>query len=444
MLIILTFIIRKNIMTKTYKNPETIGLHAGWRKDENTNSVAVPIHQTTSYEFDSTEHAANLFGLSELGNIYSRIMNPTCDVLENRLAALEGGVMALAVSSGQAASAYAIQNIAKNGDNIVASSHLYGGTYNQFKNVFSDMGIEVRFVDPSDPNNFLKQTDEKTRAYYGEILPNPSFEVFPIQEVADLGRPLGIPLIVDNTAAPIICKPIEHGAAIVIHSTTKFIGGHGTSIGGIIIDSGNFDWESAGQERQPALNTPDPSYGGAVWVEAVKPLGPIAYLLKARVTLLRDMGAAMSPFNAFMFIQGLETLSLRIREHSKNAEKVAQFLSSHPSVEKVIYPSVQSGTAKERAVKYLKGGNGALMGVELKGGVESGKKFIDSLELLYHVANIGDSKSLAIHPASTTHSQLSPEEQLAAGVTPGFVRLSIGIEHIDDIIADISQSLEQI
>ena len=431
-------------MTKTYKNPETIGLHAGWRKDENTNSVAVPIHQTTSYEFDSTEHAANLFGLSELGNIYSRIMNPTCDVLENRLAALEGGVMALAVSSGQAASAYAIQNIAKNGDNIVASSHLYGGTYNQFKNVFSDMGIEVRFVDPSDPNNFLKQTDEKTRAYYGEILPNPSFEVFPIQEVADLGRPLGIPLIVDNTAAPIICKPIEHGAAIVIHSTTKFIGGHGTSIGGIIIDSGNFDWESAGQERQPALNTPDPSYGGAVWVEAVKPLGPIAYLLKARVTLLRDMGAAMSPFNAFMFIQGLETLSLRIREHSKNAEKVAQFLSSHPSVEKVIYPSVQSGTAKERAEKYLKGGNGALMGVELKGGVESGKKFIDSLELLYHVANIGDSKSLAIHPASTTHSQLSPEEQLAAGVTPGFVRLSIGIEHIDDIIDDISQSLEQI
>ena len=431
-------------MTKIYKNPETIGLHAGWRKDENTNSVAVPIHQTTSYEFDSTEHAANLFGLSELGNIYSRIMNPTCDVLENRLAALEGGVMALAVSSGQAASAYAIQNLAKNGDNIVASSHLYGGTYNQFKNVFNDMGIEVKFVDPSDPNNFLKQTDDKTRAYYGEILPNPSFEVFPIQEVADLGRPLGIPLIVDNTAAPIICKPIEHGAAVVIHSTTKFIGGHGTSIGGIIIDSGNFDWESAGADRQPALNTPDPSYGGAVWVEAVKPLGPIAYLLKARVTLLRDMGAAMSPFNAFMFIQGLETLSLRIREHSKNAEKVAQFLSSHEAVERVIYPSVQTGTAKERAEKYLKGGNGALMGVELKGGVESGKKFIDSLELLYHVANIGDSKSLAIHPASTTHSQLSPEEQLAAGVTPGFVRLSIGIEHIDDIIEDINQSLEKI
>ncbi|MFL2716674.1 MAG: O-acetylhomoserine aminocarboxypropyltransferase/cysteine synthase family protein [Gammaproteobacteria bacterium] len=431
-------------MTKSYTNPATIGLHAGWRKDENTNSVAVPIHQTTSYQFDNTDHAANLFGLSELGNIYSRIMNPTCDVLENRLAAIEGGVMALAVSSGQAASAYAIQNIAKSGDNIVASSHLYGGTYNQFKNTFADMGIEVRFVDPADPQNFLNATDDKTRAYYGEVLPNPSFEVFPIQEVADIGRPLGIPLIVDNTAAPIICKPIEHGAAVVIHSTTKFIGGHGTSIGGIIIDSGNFDWESAGPERQPALNTPDPSYGGAVWVEAVKPLGPIAYVLKARVTLLRDMGAAMSPFNAFMFIQGLETLSLRIREHSANAEKVAAFLESHDAVERVIYPSVQEGVAKERAEKYLNGGNGALMGFELKGGLEAGKKFIDSLELLYHVANIGDSRSLAIHPASTTHSQLSPEEQLSTGVTPGFVRLSIGIEHIDDIIDDIKQSLENI
>ena len=431
-------------MTKSYTNPATIGLHAGWRKDENTNSVAVPIHQTTSYQFDNTDHAANLFGLSELGNIYSRIMNPTCDVLENRLAAIEGGVMALAVSSGQAASAYAIQNIAKSGDNIVASSHLYGGTYNQFKNTFNDMGIEVRFVDPADPQNFLNATDDKTRAYYGEVLPNPSFEVFPIQEVADIGRPLGIPLIVDNTAAPIICKPIDHGAAVVIHSTTKFIGGHGTSIGGIIIDSGNFDWESAGPERQPALNTPDPSYGGAVWVEAVKPLGPIAYVLKARVTLLRDMGAAMSPFNAFMFIQGLETLSLRIREHSANAEKVAAFLESHDTVERVIYPSVQEGVAKERAEKYLNGGNGALMGFELKGGLEAGKKFIDSLELLYHVANIGDSRSLAIHPASTTHSQLSPEEQLSTGVTPGFVRLSIGIEHIDDIIDDIKQSLENI
>ena len=431
-------------MTKSYTNPATIGLHAGWRKDENTNSVAVPIHQTTSYQFDNTDHAANLFGLSELGNIYSRIMNPTCDVLENRLAAIEGGVMALAVSSGQAASAYAIQNIAKSGDNIVASSHLYGGTYNQFKNTFSDMGIEVRFVDPADPQNFLNATDDKTRAYYGEVLPNPSFEVFPIQEVADIGRPLGIPLIVDNTAAPIICKPIEHGAAVVIHSTTKFIGGHGTSIGGIIIDSGNFDWESAGAERQPALNTPDPSYGGAVWVEAVKPLGPIAYVLKARVTLLRDMGAAMSPFNAFMFIQGLETLSLRIREHSANAEKVAAFLESHDAVERVIYPSVQEGVAKERAEKYLNGGNGPMVGIEIKGGIDAGKKFIESLKMFYHVANIGDARSLAIHPASTTHSQLNEKELAASGVTQSYVRLCIGLEHIDDIIDDIKQSLENI
>ncbi|NCW11081.1 MAG: bifunctional O-acetylhomoserine aminocarboxypropyltransferase/cysteine synthase [Proteobacteria bacterium] len=389
-------------MSKTYTNPETIGLHAGWRKDDNTNSVAVPIHQTTSYQFDNTDHAANLFALSELGNIYSRIMNPTCAVLEDRIAALEGGVGALAVASGQAASAYAIQNIAKNGDNIVASSHLYGGTYNQFKNVFSDMGIEVRFVDPADPQNFANATDDKTRAYYGEVLPNPSFEVFPISEVAEIGRPLGIPLIVDNTAAPVICKPFDHGAAVVIHSTTKFIGGHGTSIGGIIVDSGNFDWE-AFPERQPALNNPDP-----------------------------------------LFIQGLETLALRMREHSSNAEKVADYLSNHESVERVGYPSKMDGYAKERADKYLTKGNGALMGFEIKGGVEAGKKFIDALEMVYHVANIGDSRSLAIHPASTTHSQLNEEELLSAGVTPGYVRLSIGLEHVDDIIADFEQALAKI
>ena len=393
-------------MSKNYTNPETIGLHAGWRKDENTNSVAVPIHQTTSYQFDDCDHAANLFALSELGNIYSRIMNPTVAVLEDRIAALEGGVGALAVASGQAASTVAIQNLATNGDNIVASAHLYGGTFNLFKNVFSDMGIEVRFVDPSDPENFLKATDENTRAYYGEVLPNPSFEVFPIAEVAALGKPLGIPLIVDNTAAPVICKPFDHGAAISMHSTTKYIGGHGTSIGGIIVDSGNFDWE-AHPERQPALNNPDPSYGGAVWTEAVKPLGPIAYILKARTTILRDMGAAMSPFNAFMFIQGLETLALRIREHSKNADEIAKFLMSHPKVERVSHPSVASDTAKERADKYLSGGCGGLMGFEIKGGIEAGKQFINSLEMFYHVANIGDSRSLAIHPASTTHSQLN-------------------------------------
>ena len=430
-------------MSKNYTNPETIGLHAGWRKDENTNSVAVPIHQTTSYQFDDCDHAANLFALSELGNIYSRIMNPTVAVLEDRIAALEGGVGALAVASGQAASTVAIQNLASNGDNIVASAHLYGGTFNLFKNVFSDMGIEVRFVDPTDPENFLKATDENTRAYYGEVLPNPSFEVFPIAEVAALGKPLGIPLIVDNTAAPVICKPFDHGAAISMHSTTKYIGGHGTSIGGIIVDSGNFDWE-AHPERQPALNNPDPSYGGAVWTEAVKPLGPIAYILKARTTILRDMGAAMSPFNAFMFIQGLETLALRIREHSKNADEIAKFLMSHPKVERVSHPSVASDLAKERADKYLSGGCGGLMGFEIKGGIEAGKQFINSLEMFYHVANIGDSRSLAIHPASTTHSQLNEEELLSAGVTPGYVRLSIGLEHLDDIKDDLSQALDKV
>ena len=430
-------------MSKNYTNPETIGLHAGWRKDENTNSVAVPIHQTTSYQFDDCDHAANLFALSELGNIYSRIMNPTLAVLEDRIAALEGGVGALAVASGQAASALAIQNLASNGDNIVASSHLYGGTYNLFKNVFSDMGVEVRFVDPSDPENFIKATDENTRAYYGEVLPNPSFEVFPIAEVAALGKPLGIPLIVDNTAAPVICKPFDHGAAISMHSTTKYIGGHGTSIGGIIVDSGNFDWE-AHPERQPALNNADPSYGGAVWTEAVKPLGPIAYILKARTTILRDMGAAMSPFNAFMFIQGLETLALRIREHSKNADEIANFLMNHPKVERVSHPSVASDLAKERADKYLSGGCGGLMGFEIKGGIEAGKQFINSLEMFYHVANIGDSRSLAIHPASTTHSQLNEEELLSAGVTPGYVRLSIGLEHLDDIKDDLTQALDKV
>jgi O-acetylhomoserine (thiol)-lyase len=301
----------------------------------------------------------------------------------------------------------------------------------------------VRFVDPSDPQNFANATDDKTRAYYGEVLPNPSFEVFPISEVAEIGRPLGIPLIVDNTAAPVLCRPFDHGAAIVMHSTTKFIGGHGTSIGGIIVDSGNFDWEAV-PERQPALNTPDPSYGGAIWTEAVKPLGPIAYILKARTTILRDMGAAMSPFNAFMFIQGLETLALRMKEHTSNAEKVADYLSNHDAVERVIYPSKMEGYAKERADKYLTRGNGGLMGFEIKGGIEAGKKFINALEMVYHVANIGDARSLAIHPGSTTHSQLNEEELLAAGITPGFVRLSIGLEHIDDIIADYEQALSKV
>ena len=427
------------------KNLETIALHAGWRNDETTGSVAVPIHQTTSYQFNDTAHAASLFGLQEFGNIYTRIMNPTCDVLEQRMAALDGGVAGLAVASGQTASAYSIQNVARAGDNIVSSSHLYGGTYNQFKNNLKEMGIEVRFVDPTDPANFEKATDDKTRAYFAETLPNPKLQVFPIGEVAEIGRKHDIPLIVDNTAAPVLCRPFDHGAAITTYSTTKYIGGHGTTIGGLILDGGNFDWGKAGPDRQPALNTPDPCYGGVVWDEQVtKNMGlPFAYLLKLRTTLLRDLGGAMSPFNAWMFIQGLETLPLRMREHASNAKKVAEFLASHKEVQSVTYPGLFEGAEKEKADKYMTGGYGALIGFELPGGKEAGSKFIDSLELLYHVANIGDSRSLAIHPATTTHSQLAPEEQLSAGVTPGYVRLSIGIENSEDIIADISQAIDK-
>jgi len=423
-------------------NPQTLVLHGGaYRCDPTTGSVAVPIYQTTSYQFRGTEHAANLFALKELGNIYTRIMNPTCDVLEQRVAALEGGVAALAVSSGQAASAIAIQNIAQAGDNIVSSTDLYGGTWNLFANTFRTMGIEVRFVDPEDPNAFRRASDDRTRAYYAETLPNPKLTVFPIAEVAAIGRELGIPLIMDNTASPVLCKPIEHGAAIVVYSTTKYIGGHGTSIGGLIVDGGNFDWERHAQ-RFPLLTQPDPSYHGAVWTEAVKPLGPIAYIIKARVTLLRDLGASMSPFNAFQFIQGLETLPLRMREHCRNAEAVAAYLATRPEVRKVIYPGMHAKPVqKQRAKTYLKDGYGGLVGFELKDGREAGRRFIDSLKMHYHVANIGDARSLAIHPASTTHSQLSPAEQNATGVTDGYVRLSVGIEHIADIVADLDQAL---
>jgi len=427
-------------MTQT-KNPETLALHAGYRADPATGSVAVPIYQTTSYQFRDTEHAANLFALKELGNIYTRIMNPTCDVLEQRIAAIEGAAGALAVSSGQAASAFAVQNLAKVGDNIVSSTDLYGGTWNLFANTLKDQGIEVRFVDPTDPGAFRRATDDRTRAYYAETLPNPKLQVFPIAEVAAIGREIGIPLIVDNTAAPILCKPIEHGAAIIVYSTTKYIGGHGTSIGGLIVDGGNFPWEKF-PERQPALNTPDPSYHGAVWVEAVKPIGPVAYIIKARTTLLRDLGASLSPFNAFQIIQGLETLTLRIRAHSENAAKVAAFLDGHPAVDKVIYPGLQDGEARRRADTYLTRGYGGLVGFEVKGGKDVGRSLIDRLKLFYHVANIGDARSLAIHPASTTHSQLSPEDQLSTGVSDGYVRLSVGIEHIDDILADLTQALD--
>jgi O-acetylhomoserine (thiol)-lyase len=431
---------KEKTMSSKSRHPETLALHAGWRADPSTGSVAVPIHQTTSYQFRDTEHASNLFALKELGNIYTRIMNPTNDVLEKRIAEIEGGVAALAVSSGQAASAFAIQNIARAGDNIVSSTDLYGGTWNLFANTLKDQGIEVRFVDPADPENFRRATDAKTRAYYAETLPNPKLAVFPIAEVAAIGRPLGIPLIVDNTAAPLLARPFDHGAAVIVYSATKYLGGHGTTIGGLIVDGGNFDW-GAHPERQPALNTPDPSYHGAVWSEAVKPLGPIAYIIKARVTLLRDLGSALSPFNAFQILQGIETLPLRIQRHSENALAVANYLSKRPEVSRVIHPSQQTGVPRERAEKYLKGGQGGLVGFELAAGREAGRRFIDALELFYHVANIGDAKSLAIHPATTTHSQLTPASRIATGVSDGYVRLSIGLEHIDDILADLERGL---
>ena len=425
-----------------FKHPETIGLHGGeYRSDPATTAVAVPIYQTSSYQFKDAETAANLFGLKEFGNIYTRIMNPTCDVLEKRVAALEGGLAAVAVGSGQAASAFCVQNVCQAGDNIVSSTDLYGGTVNLFKNTLGMQGIEVRFADPADPRNFEKLTDEKTRAYYGESCPNPYLRVFPIKEVADIGRKHGIPLIIDNTASPVICKPIEHGAAVVMHSLTKYIGGHGTSIGGIIVDGGNFDW-TATPKRQPLFNQEDPSYKGAVWGRDVPKLtgANVAFAVRARVVLLRDLGAPLSPFNAFQIIQGLETVAIRMKQHCSNAEKVVKFLETQKKVKNVIYPTNHQGEIKDRAKKYMKGGYGSLVGMDV-GTREAGSKFIDNLKMLYHVANIGDARSLAIHPATTTHSQLDDKELLAAGVTPGYVRLSIGIEHPDDIIGDIKQAL---
>ena len=429
-------------MTKKIKHPETIGLHGGdYRSDPATTSVAVPIYQTTSYQFKDAKTAANLFGLKEFGNIYTRINNPTCDVLEKRVAALEGGMAAVAVGSGQAASAFCVQNVAQAGDNIVSSTDLYGGTVNLFKNTLRMQGIEVRFADPTDPKNFEKLTDEKTRAYYGESCPNPYLRVFPIKEVADIGKKRGIPLIIDNTAAPVICKPLEHGAAVVMHSLTKYIAGHGTSIGGIIVDGGTFDWVKD-PKRQPLYNTPDPSYNGAIWGRDVPKMtgANVAFAVRARVVLLRDLGAPLSPFNAFQIIQGLETVALRMKQHCANAEKVVKFLESQKKVKNVIYPTNHQGEIRERAKRYMNGGYGSLVGMDL-GSKEAGAKFIDNLKLLYHVANIGDARSLAIHPASTTHSQLNEKQLQEAGVTPGYVRLSIGIEHPDDIIADIEQAL---
>jgi O-acetylhomoserine (thiol)-lyase len=423
------------------KNEETLVLHSGWRSDPSTNSVAVPIYQTTSYQFNDASHAENLFALKELGNIYTRIMNPTCDVLEKRLAAFEGGVAALAVSSGQSATAIAIQNLAKKGDNIISSTDIYGGTWNLFSNTLNDQGIEVRFVDPSRPESFKEASDTKTRAYFGETLPNPKLNVFPIEEVAEIGKSLGIPLILDNTAAPFICKPFNFGASIIVHSTTKYIGGQGSAIGGVIIDGGNFKWQNY-KNQQPALNKPDPSYHGTIWTNAAKPLGPIAYILKARTTVLRDIGSAMSPFNAFQFIQGIETLPLRIERQSQNAQKVVNFLNENDKISKVIYPNI--GKPEKKNKYFNKKLYGNLIGFHIKNGYEACKKFINNLNLFYHVANIGDVRSLAIHPSSTTHSQLSLKDQHKAGVSKDYIRLSIGIEHIDDILEDLTKSLDNI
>jgi O-acetylhomoserine (thiol)-lyase len=431
----------------TFKSvhPETLAIHGGsFRFDPATGAVAVPIYQTTSFQLPGTDGADKLFALEAPGHLYTRVSNPTQDAFEQRLAELEGGAAALAVSSGQAASAFAILNLARSGDNIVSAAGLYGGTWALFAATLKNFGIETRFVDGNDPEAFARATDDRTRAYYAESLPNPKLEVFPIGEVAAIGRRFGIPLIVDNTAAPLTIKPLDHGAAIVVYSATKYIGGHGTSIGGAIVDGGNFPWAELA-DRQPQLNEPDPSYQGKTWIEKADAIGFFPYILRARAVLLRDIGAAISPQNVFQLIQGLETLPLRLRQHNENAIKVAEFLQNHPKVSNVIFPKFQTGKAAERAKTYLKPGSyGALVGFELKSGREAGRRFIDALQLFYHLANIGDARSLAIHPSTTTHSQLSEENQLASGVTPGYVRLSIGLEHPDDLIADLTQALANV
>ncbi len=414
-------------------------LHAGQQPDPTTNSRAVPIYQTSSYVFKSTEHAANLFALKEPGNIYTRIMNPTSDVFEQRIADLEGGIGALATSSGHAAQAQAIFTLAGAGDHIVSAATLYGGTYNQFAYSFPRLGIEVTFVDPRDPENFRRAIRPNTKILYGETLGNPLINVFPFEEVAKIGQESGIPLVIDNTfATPYLARPFEYGANIVVHSATKFIGGHGTSIGGVIVDGGNFQWQ--GNPRFPNFNTPDDSYHGLVYAS----LGAAAFILKARVQILRDFGGTLSPFNSFLFLQGLETLSLRIERHVQNAQKVAEFLQSHPKVKWVAYPGLKDSADHAAAQKYLPKGAGAILGFGIQGGAASGKKFIESLQLFSHLANVGDAKSLAIHPATTTHSQLNEEQQASAGVSPDFVRLSIGLEDIEDILWDLDQALQQI
>ncbi|MGE6630758.1 homocysteine synthase [Bacillus sp. NPDC077027] len=418
---------------------ETKAIHAGQTLDPTTYARAVPIYQTTSYGFRDSEHAANLFGLQEPGNIYSRIMNPTSDVFEKRIADLEGGIGALAVSSGQAATTYSLLNIAEAGDEIVSSSSLYGGTYNLFAHTLPKLGINVKFVDPSNLKELEEAITPKTKAVYAESIGNPKGDVLDIEAIAEITHQHHIPLIIDNTlASPYLLRPIEFGADIVVHSATKFIGGHGTSIGGVIVDSGKFDWTKSGKFK--GLTEPDPSYHGLVYTEAI---GEAAYITKARVQLLRDLGAAISPFNSFLLLQGLETLHLRLERHSENALKTAQFLEEHPLVEWVSYPGLKGHPSYEHAQKYLPKGQGAILTFGIKGGLEAGKKLIDSVQLFSHLANVGDSKSLIIHPASTTHQQLSEEEQRKTGVSPELIRLSVGTEAIEDILADLSQAIEK-
>ncbi|MBK8988899.1 MAG: O-acetylhomoserine aminocarboxypropyltransferase/cysteine synthase [Chloroflexi bacterium] len=410
-------------------------LHAGQQPDPTTGSRAVPIYQTTSYQFRSTEHAANLFALKEFGNIYTRIMNPTTDVLEQRLADLEGGVGALAASSGHAAQTMAILTICGAGDHLVSSSRLYGGTYNQFNYTFPRLGIDVTFVNPEDPSAFEAAIQDNTKIIYGESLGNPDIAVFPFEEVAAIAQKYHIPLVIDNTfPTPYLFRPFEWGANIITHSTTKFIGGHGTTIGGAIVDGGNFDWTSG---RFPNFTTPDPSYHGLVYAD----LGAPAFILKARVQILRDIGASQAPFNSWQTIQGLETLSLRIDRHVSNAQRVAEFLEAHPLVAWVSYPGLPSHPHYERAKRLLPKGSGAILGFGIQGGRAAGERFINNLQLFSHLANVGDAKSLAIHPASTTHSQLTEAELKTAGVTPDFIRLSVGIEDIEDILWDLDQAL---
>ncbi len=413
-------------------------LHAGYSPDPTTGSRAVPIYNTTSYQFKNAEHAANLFALKEFGNIYTRIMNPTTDVLEQRLAALEGGAAGLAASSGHAAQAMAVFTICEAGDHIVSSSHLYGGTYNQFNHTLRRLGIDVTFVDPSDPKNFEAAIRPNTKIIYGETLGNPDLFVFPFEEVSAIAKAAGIPLMIDNTfATPYLCRPFEWGANIITHSTTKFITGNGSAIGGAIIDGFNFDWS---QSRFSSFNTPDPSYHGLVY-SALTGMGLPPFAIKARVAVLRDIGASQAPFNSWNALAGIETLNLRMDRHTSNAQKVAEYLEGHADVSWVAYPGLKSHPHYARAKKYLPKGASAILGFGIKGGREAGRKFIDNLKLFSHVANVGDSRSLAIHPATTTHSQLSEEEMVTAGVTPDFVRLSVGLEEIDDILWDLEQAL---